>query len=591
MKRLFCQFAFLGILSFATAGYAQIEAVSPTQPRSLKAIADDYEITLFEYFPEYAVFYGKTNVPQDRFSDGSVTAQKAWQEKEDKWLDELNQLDIETFINTPAYVTYQLLKESLENAKAVRICHENLWAISPLFGWHVNLGIFADNQPLSTPLQRADALKRWNSVPKVAEDQINNLKEGIKQGFTAPKPLVESVIAQLEIMLDAPIEQSPFFVMVKKSDDDAFKKEMATIIDSKINAALTQYHDFLTSEYLNQARESIGLSALPEGEACYLAKIKQSTTLNLSPQTIYQFGENHMVKIQKEISQIGLSEFSTINPTEIFKLSIKNSKVFQSEQDIIDYNLNALAKAKLEMNHWFYDVPKALCEIKPYAIHRAKVGAPGEYHPPSEDGSTPGIYYINTFEPENKSRLDQEAILFHELLPGHHLQIALSQEYPTYHAIDRYLGNSGYSEGWALYSERLADEMGLYKDNISRLGMLSNEAMRTARLVIDPGIHSMGWSRQQAITYMKTHTALSDHIIEGEIDRYIMMPGQATSYMLGKREIDNLRDYAKMELQETFDIRDFHRQILKQGTITLPMLKANIISWIETQKNALEKKG
>lgn len=185
---------------------------------------------------------------------------------------------------------------------------------------------------------------------------------------------------------------------------------------------------------------------------------------------------------------------------------------------------------------------------------------------------------------KKKSRIDQEATLFHELIPGHHFQIALVYENKTLPPLNRYLFNAGFGEGWALYSERLADEMELYQDEISRLGMLSNESLRAARLVVDTGIHAFHWSREKAVDYLKQHTALSENIIEGEVDRYIMMPGQATAYLLGKNEILRLRQVAKEELGDHFDIRQFHNQVLKNGVVSLSLLKDQIESWIERQR-------
>lgn len=250
----------------------------------------------------------------------------------------------------------------------------------------------------------------------------------------------------------------------------------------------------------------------------------------------------------------------------------------------MDYNVAALERAKAKVSNWFDLRPKAEGILRPYPAHRAKTGASGEYHPPNEEGTEPGVFYINTYEPEKRSRIDQEATLFHELIPGHHFQIALLYENKTIPTLNRYLFNAGFGEGWALYVERLADEMQLYQDDISRLGMLSNETPRAARLVVDTGIHAFHWSREKAVAYLKQHTALSENIIEGEVDRYIMMPGQATAYMLGKYEIESLRQLAKEQLGGRFDIRQFHNQVLKNGVVSLPLLRTQIESWLEKQK-------
>ena len=292
-----------------------------------------------------------------------------------------------------------------------------------------------------------------------------------------------------------------------------------------------------------------------------------------------------MDKLAKEVGVIGLRKYKTQDMAEVFRLAKNESThYFSTEQDILDYNMLALSRAKAKASDWFDLMPKTPGIVKPYPLHRAKTGASGEYHPPSEDGKEPGVFYINTYEPQQRSRIDQEATLFHELIPGHHFQIALQYEDGAIPRLNRYLWNSGYGEGWALYVERLADEMGIYDDDISRLGMLSNESLRASRLVVDTGIHVMHWNRQQAIDYLTQHTALSENIIEGEVDRYIMLPGQATSYMLGKLEIENLRQLAQEKLGNRFDIRQFHNQVLKNGVVTLPMLRMQIENWLVEQE-------
>ncbi len=550
----------------------------------LITIADNYEKAYFDHFPEQGLFWGKTEVALDRFTDHSLSARKKWQESEDQFLMQLQQLNEADLFNSSEHITYLLLKQHLENNITERICKNELWSIDPLLGWHNELSMVASKQPSHTLEYQKMALTRWQTVDKIVEDEINNLTLGLNQGYSAPKPAVERVIKQLRLIINTPASDSPFFECAKKEGNEAFKKQFADIIENKIYPALTRYGTFLEKEYYSQAREQIGLSILPNGKACYQAKIKKETTLDISPEEIYHYGLEYMDQLRNEIMTIGQKEFGTNDITQIF-YQTKNAKYcFHSEQEILAYNQAALERAIIKSPQWFDMMPRAEGVLKPYPLHRAKTGAPGEYHPPSLDGTRPGIFYINTFEPEKRSRVDQEATLFHELIPGHHFQIALAQENKSQHSVNQYLWNCGYGEGWALYVERLADEMHLYSSEIARLGMLSNEALRAARLVVDPGIHYMNWSRQDAIDYLKEHTALKQEIIESEVDRYIMLPGQATSYMLGKREIEQLRELSKEQLGGKFTHREFHNQVLKNGTVTLPILKEQILKWITTVK-------
>ncbi len=568
-------------LCFSATVDANMKPITIHTQKKLIELADNYQKDWFDRFPELGMYFGRTDVAQNRFMDHSLSALSAWQKKEDDFLAALKALDEEALKNLPEYNTYQLLKETLENNKRARICKDELWNVNPLWGWHNIIAAIAEKQPVGTPEYRSLALQRWRTFDTVVNDEMHNLKIGLTEGYTAPKPAVQRVLKQLKIIINTPVENSPYLEFAKRDGDPTFKKQMLQIIETVINPSLKRYAYFLEEEYLPIAREEVGLAALPYGAECYAAKIQKETTLNLPAETIHEYGLSHMHLLKKEVATIGQREFGIQEMKEVFyQAKTSPQYLFHSEQDILDYNQAALARAKAKVDAWFKQIPKADGTIKPYPLHRAQTGAAGEYHPPSDDGKRPGIFYINTFEPQKRSRIDQEATLFHELIPGHHFQFALSFEDKSHHGLDKYLWNAGFGEGWALYTERLTDEMGLYSDDISRLGMLSNEALRTARLVVDPGLHVMGWSRQQAVDYLKQHTALDENIIESEVDRYIMTPGQATSYMLGKREIENLRQLAKVSLGERFDIREYHYQVLKNGAVTLPMLRAQIEAWL-----------
>lgn len=544
-------------------------------------LANDYETEFFNHFPELGIFWGRSSTAQDRFMDHSINAVVAWQHREDDFLVALAKVDERALKGTTLAITYQLLKETLENNKAARICNDSLWDVNPMAGWHTVTTAVAEKQSVGTPEYRAAALKRWRTFGSVVEDELDNLKKGLGKGYSAPKPAVKRVMTQLKLILQSPIEDSPYFDFARRDGDAVFRSQVADLIKTVINPALQRYVDFLEHDYLPVARSEIGVSALPNGVACYQAKVKQYTTLDVPANEIYGYGLQRMDELTKEVADIGMKEFGLQAMDQVF-LQAKNrpENLFQSEQAMLDYDFAALKRVKSKLTEWFDLLPKAEGTIKPYPAYLAKTGAGGEYTPPSLDGTQPGIFYINTNDPTQKSRVDQEATLFHELIPGHHLQVALTYEDTSHHSLDKYLWNSGFGEGWALYAERVADEMGVYTDDISRLGMLSNEALRAARLVVDPGMHVRHWTREDAIAYLKKHTAMSDFIIEGEVDRYIMNPAQATSYMLGKRQIETLRRLAQDRLKEHFDIREFHNQVLKNGTVSLTMLQDQINRWL-----------
>lgn len=575
---------FIWGVSFAICTTITMAAETNVQV-ALKQIADSYEQEYFANFPEQGVLFGYKNTPQNKFNDHTWAAHQAWEHTEDIYLARLLKINEKSLRNTPQYITYRLLKETLENNKTTRICYSSLWNINPMTGWHVNMTTIAEKQPVGTDALRALALERWRTFGIVVTAEINNLKLGLAKGYSAPKSAVKRVITQINILLAYPPEKSPFYDFARRDNDPKFKREVASLIKNKINPALKKYMLYLEKEYLPQARTEIGLSSIPNGEACYQAKIKQNTTLNIKPQTIYQLGQKQMQYLIKKVALLGEQEFGIKSMRAVFYTAKNQPKyLFSSEADILAYNLTALKKAQSHVGAWFINLPKSEAIIKPYPEYLANTGAGGEYFPPSDDGSVPGIFYINTAAPNKKSRVDVEATLFHELIPGHHFQMATMVENKTHHNLDQYLWNFGFVEGWALYAEGLADTMGLYRDRVSRIGMLSNESLRAARLVVDPGIHIKHWTRNQAINYLKAHSTLSDTVIENEVDRYTMNPGQAVAYLIGKFEIERLRDEYKAKLKEKFDIRVFHEQVLKNGAVTLSMLREQVISSIYADK-------
>jgi len=291
-----------------------------------------------------------------------------------------------------------------------------------------------------------------------------------------------------------------------------------------------------------------------------------------------------MAEIETEMLEITRRRFGTDDvPAVLERLRSEREFTFGSEEEVLEYVHAAIDRARVATPDWFGLVPKSAVIVRPYPAYQQRTGG-GFY---SAGGpATPGVYELGTHEPEKLPRAGLEATTFHETYPGHHQQSKVALERPGLHPVLKYFYNSGMGEGWALYSERLADEMGLYSGDVDRLGMLSNEAFRAARLVIDPGMHSLGWSRQQAVDYMLTHTAESESSVEYEVNRYLATPAQATAYLTGSLEIQRLRAEAEARLGEKFDIRAFHDRVLEDGTITLGMLGDKIETWIAARADA-----
>ncbi|HWK90059.1 MAG TPA: DUF885 domain-containing protein, partial [Longimicrobium sp.] len=361
----------------------------------------------------------------------------------------------------------------------------------------------------------------------------------------------------------------------------AFRDAMAALVRDHLNPAIRRHRDYLVNEYLPAARQNVAVASLPMGAECYRAAVRGFTTLDVPAEEIHRIGLEQMAKIQAEMRTIGQRSFNTTDvPALLQRFKTDPQFRFHSRQEIVDYANAAIVRGKAAMPRWFGRLPQSDVVIEPYQEFEERSAPGASYQSPAEDGSRPGKYRINTFEAEEQNKVGVESTAFHEAIPGHHLQIAIAQERKGAHMITRFLGNSGFSEGWGLYAERLADEMGLFSSDLDRMGLLSNEALRAARMVVDPGMHVLGWSRERAIDYMLANTAENRTMVENEVDRYIVWPGQATAYMLGNLEIRRLRALAEQRLGSRFDIRTFHDKVLEDGTVTLPMLKEKIERWI-----------
>lgn len=562
----------------ASSGRGEIDAAAAT--RAL-AIADEYVAGYYDQFPEEAYETGFP-APLDRLGDRSLEALAAWKAQEDAWLAELGGIDPADLAGTPAAVPYAFARERLEAARAHRACRMELWNVSPTWtGWHNFFPNVFAQQPVGTELARRNALARARDVPRYIDTEIENLRQGLELGFTAPRTNVEAVVEQLDALLSIPAEDTPWFDPARREGEAEFGSELRAVIVNEIVPATRRLRDYLADEYLPGAREEVGVSANPGGLDCYLASVWFYATLPLTPEDIHASGLREMQRIQAEMREIGGRNFGTEDTQELLDIVRSDPRYsFETPEQIVAFAQDAVDRAKVAVPEWFGFVPTAEVQLKPYPDYMEVTGG-GFYSAGSVDGSRPGTYEFGTHEPAELSRGGGfEATTFHETYPGHHMQVSVGLEGAGVHPVLQFFFSSGLGEGWALYTERLADEMGLYTDEVDRLGMLSNEAFRAARLVVDPGMHALGWTRQEAIDYMVAHTASSEAEVESEIDRYIAVPGQATAYLTGSLVIQDLRAKAEAELGDRFDIRVFHDLVIGDGTITLGMLQEKIDNWI-----------
>ncbi len=317
------------------------------------------------------------------------------------------------------------------------------------------------------------------------------------------------------------------------------------------------------------------------GAACYAASIREETTLNLTAEEIHQIGLQELGKIHAEFSALGHQLWAERDLQTIFARLRTDPALYFDSSDAVQHKAEeALARARAALPGWFGLIPQTPCIVVPIPDYQAKYSTIAYYRPPTPGGGKPGEYYINKSEPSTRPRHEAEVLAFHESIPGHHLQIAIAQEQGDLPNLRRHFRATAYVEGWGLYIERLADEMNLYSSDLDRLGMLSFDAWRASRLVVDTGIHDKGWTRQQAQDFLRQNTPLADNNINVEVDRYISWPGQALAYKIGQREIRALRAEAEEKMGSAFQLSDFHDQVLSVGAIPLPALREHIHRWI-----------
>lgn len=553
----------------------------PAGPR-VAELADAYMKSWLDAFPENATYFSLPGARHDRLTDNSLAALQAWQKTEDELASQLSRVDAEALWGTPEWVTYGFLREALEASRGLRVCRNELWPANQMIGWHTNATVLASMQPLGTADLRAQALARWRSLPRFVDTEIANLREGIRLGYSTPKRNVQLVIDQLDGLLALPATESPFYNPATRDEDAAFREEWEELVRDGIQPAIRRYRDYLKDEYLAAAREPQAVAANPDGARCYAASLRFFTTLDSSPREVFDAGQRAIEERETRMKELGRKLFGTEDLAQIRKrLRDDKENRFATRDEILAFSRSAVERARKAIPGWFGRVPKADVVIEPQPEFQEASGS-SQYFPASEDGSRPGTYQINLYKPEDQDRGLVESTAFHEAWPGHHLQLALAQERAQAHPITRFLFNSGFAEGWARYTETLADEMELYSSDRNRLSVL---AAVPSGMVVDTGLHGLGWSREQAIEYrLSKQIVLNSEAASHYVDRIAVLPGQMTTYGVGEREFLALRKHARQALGDRFDVKEFHDRVLENGSITLGMLREVVERWIGEKK-------
>jgi uncharacterized protein (DUF885 family) len=533
----------------------------------------------------------------DNITDAYFAAEKAAIERD---LAELRSVDrsVLSEVDQIAYDVFEFQsKDALKGFAPEFLSLNVVRPMNHFYGLHKDYASFASGQggaPFKTLADYENNLKRHADFVTYIDRAIGRWREGQAAGVLDTKLTVRNMIEQLGLQLAIKPEDSPLFAPVKKFPAEIGAADRARLtgqyrmaITGQIYPALRRMRDFLRSEYLPRARESVGLSQMKGGAALYRQMVQSTTTLPLEPEAIHELGLSEVARITEGFDEVR-QEVGFKGTLPQFFEYMRTAKRFQPKSrgalTADYYRIGKEVDAKIPT--YFSTVPRSKLVIRPYEPFREKFEAGGSYEGGTPDGARPGTFYFNAYDLPSRSTWGEVTLFLHEGAPGHHFQISLAQENEALPSFMRFGGNTAYVEGWALYSETLGYDMGFYKDPYQRFGTLGDEMLRAMRLVVDTGLHTKGWTRDQAIAYMLGNSGMGRSDATAEVERYIAIPSQALAYKIGSLTIQRLRDKARAELGDKFDIRDFHAQVLMTGALPLTILEAKINRWIAAKKAA-----
>ena len=454
--------------------------------------------------------------------------------------------------------------------------------LSHIDGAQTVLPQLAVMQAADTPERLEKWLARLNAYGPHLDATIDILRDGMASGRTSARIVAERTVRQLEGLLSMPVDESPLVVMSQVAGD-AERERVAAVVRDVIRPADQRFLDMLRDEYLPTTREAPGLGTAPGGEALYRYAMRSWTTLDQDPRDVHQVGLDELAMIDEERREIARQE-GFGDDVEAYRESVAADPANQaaSREELVARATEDITRAGEAAPRVFGRLPRAGCDVRPVEPFKEKDAPFAYYYPPTADGTRSGIYYVNTYDLPSRTYSKLASTTFHEAIPGHHFQISLEMEHPslnTFRRMGARLTGAAYVEGWGLYSERLADELGLYRNPAERLGMLDAQAWRASRLIVDTGMHALGWTRRQSIDWL-LRTGLSETDAVIETDRYIVWPGQALSYMTGLREIRRLRRELEARDGAAFDIKRFHDELIGHGSLPLATLGRELPTWV-----------
>ena len=554
-----------------------------------RLLSDEWEYTL-RTEPELATNVGDERY-NDRISDFSDKAISEDIEHSRQSLKRFESLDVTGFPEQEKLNHALMVRTLRESVESARFKHWEMPA-TQFGGVHLEYASLASYIPLRNVKDYENYLARLRQIPRVLDEAVGHMRDGLHDNLMPPKYLLEKVASQAQQVADTALDKSSFTEPLRKFPDSISAPDRARLqsaiddaVKNELAPAYVRFAKFVREDYAPHGRLDPGVWALPDGDARYRFAVRHQTTTDFTAQQIHDMGLKSVTQIEQDMLKIAKSQ--NFADLKSFNAHIRQDPALhaKSGQQLLDLYTKYRDQMYGKLPELFGRLPKNKLDVVPMEEFRAPDSVPADYSIGGANGSRPGRINVNQYAPEKRLLLNVEAIAYHEGVPGHHLQFSIAQELTDLAPFRRFtLDVNAYTEGWAFYAERLGKEAGFYQDPYSDYGRLQNEMWRAVRWVVDTGVHSKHWTRQQMIDFFHEHTAMDDQNIETEVDRYIAWPGQALSYKMGQMKILELRDRAQKELGPKFDLRAFHDAVLDQGPLPLDVLETKITEWIKEQK-------
>jgi uncharacterized protein (DUF885 family) len=586
--RIFATILLMTITASASGAELSASNLDKRRKQLSDLINEQWEYTL-RTSPEYASILGDKRY-NDQSSDNSLAAIRKDNAVNESFVKRFEAVDTAGFSDQEKINKALMLRNLRDNIDNVAL-KEYEMPVNQMGGIHLFYGQFPTLLTFTSAKEYDDFVTRMHAFPKQIDDTIALMRLGMRDKLMPPKFLLESVAGQASEIGGAQPETSPFASPLKKFPDSVSEAERTRIRNAFIDAigkdvlpAYRKFAKFVADEYTPKGRTDVGVWSLPRGQARYANRVRQSTTTSLTPDQIHKIGLSEVARIETEMlaiaNKMGFSDLKSFNAAIEKNQDLRP----KSREEIIAIYKKYEDQMYEQLPKLFGRLPKAKLEVVPIEAFREKAAAGADYQQGAPDGSRPGRINVNTYDATNRKTISMESTAYHEGVPGHHMQISIAQELPDLPTFRQQGGYTAYVEGWALYSEKLGKEVGFYQNPYNDYGRLQDEMLRAVRLVVDTGLHSKKWTREQVVDYFHEHTAQDEVDVQNETNRYIVWPGQALGYKIGSLKITELRERARKELGDKFDIREFHDQILGNGAVPLDVLEERINAWIKSKQ-------